>query len=386
MRRSAALIALAALACSGDDAASPASLAITFDGRAERGSTIALHATRSGAEISPASLEWTVVPEAAALITGADEATLLDTGLLTFRATDNASANTAASGSRSLQVVPPPNILFDMHDTITDTVRNGNRNIYRVALDGRDLVRLTSGGGDNIHPTSSADGSAIIFTSFRTNSATLFSVSSSGSSEAPLPGMPATSTDAAFATTGGAFAFVGPLNGSPSLWVSSGEGAAATPVPGSSSAAIVASPAWCMGGDSLVIVTTAFSNAALYLESSTTGQGRLLTNASSFDVEPACSSDGGSIAFASTRDGGVGLYELRSQSGSSVAQRLDTMPANDGQPAWLPEGRIVFVSAVGTDSAHLAWLDPEVGRSATRIPITGGGAPGHPTYFRGSAP
>ena len=47
------------------------------------------------------------------------------------------------------KVAPPPAIVFDW-------LRNGNRDIYRAALDGRDVVRLTSNSGDDQHPTEAA--------------------------------------------------------------------------------------------------------------------------------------------------------------------------------------------------------------------------------------
>jgi Tol biopolymer transport system component len=306
---------------------------------------------------------------------------LLDTGTVIFRATDNApGAGAASTGSRTVHVSRPPDIVFDMHDTLTDTLRAGNRNIYRVALDGRDLVRLTSGDGDNIGPAPSAHGSPIVFTTFREGSAKLYSVQADGTLEAPIAELPSGASFADFASDGSTLAFIAPSGGTSGLWTALVDGSDAALVPGAPPGAILANPTWCKGGDSIVVVTTALSNAALFIESASTGLGRALTNGTTYDVDPACAFDAATVAFASSRDGDVGLFAASGTPGAESVHRLDVAPANDGQPAWLPDGRLVFVSAVGTDSAHLAWLDPAIGSTATRIPLGGSGSPAHPKF------
>jgi hypothetical protein len=68
--------------------------------------------------------------------------------------------------------------------------------------------------------------------------------------------------------------------------------------------------------------------------------------------------------------------------GAETVRRLDASPASDGEAAWLADGRVVFVLAVGTATAQLAWLDPAHGDSVTVIAITGSGAPAHPRAAR----
>lgn len=378
------LLGFAVTACGSDGVAGPPALLIASSGRTERGSTLALHVTRSGVAVAPEALSWTVAPASAATVSISGDAKLLDTGMVTFRATENASGSATSAGSQTIHILAPPSIVFDMHDTISDTVRAGNRNIYRVALDGRDLFRLTSGDGDNVDPAPTAVGSLVVFVTFRNSTPTLYSVHADGTAESPIAALPSFASDPDVASDGATLAFVGLTRGSSGLWTANVDGAQGDQVPSAHPGAIIAAPTWCKGGDSIVVVTTAFANASLFVESSVSGDGRSLTNGTTHDVDPACAPDHQAVAFTSTRDGDVGLFVSSGIIGSETVHRIDATPANDGEPAWLPDGRVVFIAGVGTDSAHLAWLDPAIGTSVTPVLITGGGAPAHP-HFAGTS-
>jgi Tol biopolymer transport system component len=366
-------LALVLVACERGPTA-PAGLTVTATGKwIERGATVQLQATLGGTPIPPTAVIWTVTPPGAVSISAGGAAHLLDSGTIVI----HASAS-AITGTLVLHILAPPTILFDLHDTLTDTARAGNRDIYRVALDGGDLVRLTSGAGDNIEPAPSPTTPLIVFVTYRTGSPTLYTVPFGGTMESRLSGLPYPASDPAVSTDGTQLAFIAPSGGSAGLWTSILTGASATAVAGTLAGSIIASPTWCKGGDSVVVVTTAFGDASLYVESATTGTGRPLTNGTTYDVNPACASDDSSIVFASTRDGDLGIFVLAGPAGSETVRRLDPMPASDGQPSWLYDGRVVFVSAVGTDSAQLAWLDPSASDSVTLIPIAGHGGPEYP--------
>jgi Tol biopolymer transport system component len=293
------------------------------------------------------------------------------------------SANGPAAPASSTTRHPPPNILFDMHDTLTDSVRNGNRDVYRVALDGSGLARLTSGAGDNIEPAPSPSGASVVFTTYRNGAASLYRVTLPADVESEVPGLPTRVGDPAFSLDGTRLAFVGPTPDGIGLWTSAPDGSEVAAVPGIPTGAVVANPVWCKGGDSIVVVTTAFGDASLFLLSAASGAGRSLTDGSTHDVNPACGPDGTSVVFSSTRDGDLGLFVLSGPAGSETVRRLDASPASDGEPTWLRDGRVVFVSAVGTTAAQLAWLDPAGGPAATVIPLSGHGTPAHP---RAAAP
>jgi Tol biopolymer transport system component len=186
------------------------------------------------------------------------------------------------------------------------------------------------------------------------------------------------SSDPALSGDGTQLAFVGPGNGTVALWtLAIGRGEARL-VPNAPIGAIVANPTWCKGGDSVVVASTVLGNSALIVASTTTGGWRPLTDGSAHDVNPACGPDGQSVVFASTRNGDLGLFVSSGGAGAEAIRRLDAFPATDGEPTWLPDGRVVFVQGVGGATARLVWIDPSFGDSVTAIPVPGAGGPAHP--------
>lgn len=103
----------------------------------------------------------------------------------------------------------------------------------------------------------------------------------------------------------------------------------------------------------LVFVSTRDGYYALYGVGASGGHERRLTKGRGdpsspaglfFETEPAWSSDGRFIAFASRRDGRSHIYVMRAD-GSDV-RRLTSGPADDESPTWSPSGgRIAFARA-----------------------------------------
>jgi len=86
----------------------------------------------------------------------------------------------------------------------------------------------------------------------------------------------------------------------------------------------------------------------------------------------------GSLVFVSDRTGDTELH-LITLPGNAVT-RLTTRAGVDGQPAFLPDGRIVYLAMV-SDVATLRWLDPATSNVTHDIP-TGAVVPSHPAPAR----
>jgi len=271
-------------------------------------------------------------------------------------------------------VTAPPVIVFDW-------LRNGNRDIYRAALDGKDLVRLTSDPGDDQHPTER--GGTVVFTSYRDGNGELYAVPSTGGVERRLTTTAANETQPALSPDGQHIAYLNDESGVPKLWLCAVDGTnpQALTTGFGFAGSIEASPSWAPSGDRLVFVSTANGHAGLFVLTPGAGAPAVLVADSSTAVEPSWSPDGTFVAFASTRAGGgatniytvnLATHEIRQQTYGSVT---------DGQPAALPDGRIVYVSWVG-GTPELRWLDPA---TQAVVPVSPGqGAAQHPAslYYR----
>lgn len=372
-----ALVVWAALAvaCSsgdgnGDDgptgpSGSSKRLTITVDGRLERGMVVNLSATLEGAPVS-AGVSWSASPAGAVEFLSPGTARLKSAGAVQIRA-----ESTGAAGQLSIQVATPPTIVFDMR-------RNGNRDIYRVALDGQDLTRLTTHELEDLSPT--AVGGTVVYTGYRKFQiddrtvviADLYSVPLTGGSETRRTSTVDAELAPALSRNGQRLAYLR-TGGSPveKVWVSDASGSNATRATSATNApwAIESSPSWAPDNNRLVYMSTHAGGAGLFILDASTGAIEpLLVDPMHAYVEPAWSPDGQWIAFASNRDGSGDIYRIHVS--TKQLQRLTTSPEAAGQPAWLPDGRIVFTSWSGYQS-RLRWLDPADPQRVFDIPVDG---------------
>jgi Tol biopolymer transport system component len=131
-----------------------------------------------------------------------------------------------------------------------------------------------------------------------------------------------------------------------------------------------------------VFVSTTFGNAAIVGLAASTDSAQALTNGTFTDVDPAWSADGQSIAFASTRDGDLGIFVLTIATGQVV--RVSPQPSNAGQPCWLRDGRIVYTEESSTPSgiiSQLNWIDP-AHHGVAYVIATPAGNPENPQALR----
>lgn len=340
------------------DNSPPATLVVTYEGRPERGLSIILRASgEDGETLAPGTVAWRVDPARAGSWRG-DTLDLEEAGKVKVTAEYDDEV-----GTLSLEIAAPPEILLDMAVA-------GNRDIYRVALDGRGLERLTTHPAEDYDPT--VAGGRIVFVSERDGNPELYSRPLTGGSETRLTRTSAAEKHPVLSPDGKRLAFV---RGAPltRLFVADPDAGNPTrpdPTHGHDGTLEVA-PAWSPDGRTLAFVSTAAGLPGIFTWSG--DKATLLEFSGDGDFEPAWSPDGRRIAFASNSSGDVELYVLDLE--TREIRRLTEREGSDGYPTWLPDGRIVYVAFTET-TPELRWLDPEDPGVSYRIPLPG--EPGNP--------
>jgi hypothetical protein len=259
---------------------------------------------------------------------------------------------------------------------VYDLATGGNRDVWRMALDGSDPVRLTTHTGDDRNPT--AARGKVVFATFRNGKPDLYSVPLAGGAETRLT---ATSTisegDPALSWDGTRLAYTSDVAiGVAKVWKASVDltGAArATPASFGSEAEPEAAPAWSPFGTRLALVGTDNGSADVY-DLALGGFPALLRGGTTAEVDPAWSPDGTRLVYTSNATGAGDLYMLRLSDGQVT--RLTSGPQAESYATWTPNGRIVYLAFLSGGATELRWLNPDLPGSGGSIPAAG--APSRP--------
>jgi hypothetical protein len=245
----------------------------------------------------------------------------------------------------------------------------GNRDIWRMAVDGSDRVRLTTHAASDFDPT--VGGGRVVFVSTRDSVNELYSVSLAGGAQTRLTTTTAAEIQPALTLDGTKLAYTSDAAGVNKLWTASSTGAgAARATPGGFgfSGSIESSPSWDAGGTRLAFSATTNSSSDVFdFLSPFAALPTLRVGGTSQEVEPAWSADGRYVAFVTDRDTTNTEVYLQTVSSGTVT-RLTYRSGSDGLPAWLSNGQLVFVRFTGT-TPSLARLDPASPGTVYPIPV-----------------
>jgi TolB protein len=333
-------------------------LALTSAGRLERGGSVTVAVTADGQAVAPGQVSLTVTPADAAQVVDGGTLRLLRAGELEVRATSG-----ERTGTIKLTVEAPPTVVFDMSV-------GGNRDIYKVALDGGDLARLTQNVSDDRDP--SAGGGNVMFVTFRHGNGELYTIPLAGGAEARVTTSTRSESAPALSADGQRLAYATDPSGVAKLWtsLSTGAGAAQAAPNFGFGGSPETSPSWAPAADGrLAFVGTATGTADIY-RLKLGEQPVLLVGGAAAEVDPAWSADGQWVAFASTREGDPAIFVVRVSDGAVT--RLSTRAGTEAEPAWTKDGRLVYTEFTGTDQTRLVWIDPAAPQTVNPIPVQGG--------------
>jgi Tol biopolymer transport system component len=260
-----------------------------------------------------------------------------------------------------------------------DAIAGGNRDIYRVALDGSDLVRLTTNPSDDRNPT--VGGGLVVFGSYRHGKAELYSVPLAGGAETRLTTTAASETDPALSIDGTRLAYASDAAlGVSKVWTMPMDGnaapARATPATFGSSASPEAAPSWGPRNDRVALVGTSAGTADVFDMVLGSAPVMVAGGNSTAEVNPAYSPDGRYVAYATNATGNGDLYMVRVSTGEIT--RLTSGAEAELHPSWLLDGRLVYVRTLDGGAKELRWMDPAVPGRGGVVPLPAGMVPERP--------
>lgn len=247
------------------------------------------------------------------------------------------------------------------------STQNGNWDIYSMNADGSGKTRLTSGPGNDVEPSFSADGRRIVFASNRAGSYDIYAIDADGSDLTRLTADPANDRQPSFSPDGARVAFMSTRFGSwyPDLFLMNADGSAQTRV--TTAGGIEESPTFSPDGQQIAFARMQGTHKNIFLIGATGGEPVLVAKSSADDRQPSFSPDGKRIAFSSRRDGHFEIYSM-SATGTGVT-KLTAKPVSQ-MPAYSPNGkRIAFnrggsIYTMAADGSNEIRLTREKGAQA----------------------
>jgi hypothetical protein len=335
-------------------------LVVSVSGRRERGQTVSVTVTQNGSTLAPSAYTLTLVPADGGQVNGDGTVKLLKAGSLTINATAG-----SATGNAAITVLQPPLFVFDL-------VRAGFRHIWQVALDGGDLVQLTTNGSDNQHGTRVGD--KLVFASARSGqNFDIFAMTVSTSAETNLTsttGFP--ERDPTLSPNGQRVTFVSGASGLDRARYMNIDGSGAAHVADNAAnvGAIEMTPAWSPASDKVIFSSTGDGGTPdIWIAHTLGGVATKLSSPANgpFADLGAEWNAANAVVFHTNRSGNDEIW-ITNTTGSTATKLTD-----GASPAWTPDGRVVFVRYT-SGSGALFWIDPANPSVVVPIDIGGGNA------------
>jgi len=235
--------------------------------------------------------------------------------------------------------------------------RRGNAEIFVMAADGSNQRAATANGSINNFPSWSADGEAIVYTSYRQANRPLLFLSTRGRGRPGrlLPRLPAERAEyrGVFSPGGDRIALVLSDEGAAEIYSARPDGSDLRRL--TRHRAIDVSPTWSPDGSQVAFVSDRSGAPQVYVMSASGGEPKRLTFQGNYNTTPAWSPDGQWIAYESRVGGQFDLWLIDPDGSTNVP--IVTHPRNDEGPSWAPNGRMLAFSSKRFGRSEICVVD-----------------------------
>jgi len=230
--------------------------------------------------------------------------------------------------------------------------------IYRMQLDGSELMRLTYSAAVDTRPSWSPDGESIVFQTWvePAHRYDLHVMDASGANRRQLTGQGTSDEFPTWSIDGEWILYDSQNAGRQQLYQIRADGRAIERVRVSDLREAVAS--WSPDGTRLLFSAQREEDAwQIYTAAADGSHLNRLTHTMARNVRPAWSPDGQQVAFISWRDGNGELYVMNADSSAQI--RLTYGMGRVNSPSWSPDGEWILLHAMRNEGFDLFLIRPD---------------------------
>jgi TolB protein len=244
----------------------------------------------------------------------------------------------------------------------------GNKEIYLMDFDGRNVKQITRHHSICLSPRFSPDGKKIAFTSYKAGNPDFYIQDLRTGEERRVSHFPGLNISPAWSPDGQRLALTLSKDGNPEIYTLCPDGSELRRL--TNHPAIDVSPAWSPDGKKIAFVSNRGGNPQIYSMDANGQNLQRLTFEGNYNTHPAWSSRGDRIAFDALIDGNHNICTIQPD-GSDF--RILTANLNRCEtPSWSPDGRHLVFSSTHDGGPHLFLMDAE-GTRIKRLTFQKGG-------------
>jgi TolB protein len=231
----------------------------------------------------------------------------------------------------------------------------GNKELYLMDYDGRNVTQLTSHKSICLSPRVSPDGTKVAFTSYKFGNPDLFIRDLRTGEEGRISSYPGLNISPSWSPDGKRMALTLSKDGNPEIYTMNADGSGLVRI--TNHPAIDVSPTWSPDGKKIAFVSSRGGNPQIYTMDGNGPNIQRITFEGAYNTHPAWSPRGDRIAFDASLGGGRNICTIHPD-GSD----LRVLTANWGRcemPTWSPDGRHLVFSSDRDGDPRIFLIDAE---------------------------
>jgi TolB protein len=263
---------------------------------------------------------------------------------------------------------------FDSQIAFLSTRGGRFKDVYVMSANGEGVRRITNDNTLNLSPSWAPDGRGLVLTSYRNGNPDLFSIALPGGRSTKLSSVRGLNLGGHWSPDGRRIAVTLEYDGNPEIALLNADGSLLRRL--TDHWAVDVSPAWSPDGRQLAFCSDRSGSPQIYVMDADGGGVRRVSASGSYNTSPSWSPKGDRIAYASRVGGHFQIVTVKTD--GTDAHQVTSSAGSNEDPSWSPDGRYLVFSSTRRGPSVLYLADAA---GANQVELTeGSGGDSSPSW------